>query len=287
MSRRAAALLLAVLAAAVAALLFVNRSGLPRFGRREPRPFLRVSPVPPAAVTAPPGATPAPAVETIRVTLFFPDQNGQLLHPEERDIPKPIAGAAFLGALFEELRKGPQHEGLMGAIPDKMHLRNAFLLPEGQAVLDLAVDSGLAFGSDEELTIVASLVDTTLQNVAETSRVRILVNGEPAETLGGHVDLTRPLLFIRSIVEPPGAPTPGAPTPGAPTPLPATPVSIETARSSPGLRPSGRGVERVMAGPPASGRRAPWPQPAARWASRAAASGPRASGRRAARRCCE
>ena len=78
-----------------------------------------------------------------------------------------------------------------------MQLRNAFLLPEGEAVLDLALDSGLTFGSDEELTIVGSLVDTTLHNVAETSRVRILINGEPAETLGGHVDLTRPLLFLK------------------------------------------------------------------------------------------
>ena len=93
-----------------------------------------------------------------------------------------------------------------------MHLRNAFLLPEGEAVVDFALDSGLTFGSDEELAIVASLVDTILQNVAETSRVRILINGEPAETLGGHVDLTRPLLFIRGIVAPPGAAEP-APTP--------------------------------------------------------------------------
>ena len=131
----------------------------------------------------------------MRVTLYFPDQNGQFLHPEERDIPKPAGGAAFLKALFAELQKGPAREGLMAAVPGKMQLRNAFLLPEGQAVLDLAVDAGLAFGSDEELTIVASLVDTTLQNVAETSRVRILVNGEPAETLGGHVDLTRPAAF--------------------------------------------------------------------------------------------
>ena len=46
-------------------------------------------------------------------------------------------------------------------------------------MLDLAVDSGLSFGSAEELTIVASLVDTVLQNVADTTRVRILVNGEP------------------------------------------------------------------------------------------------------------
>jgi spore germination protein GerM len=179
-----------------------------------PRPFLRVTPAVPAPVTPEPGATAPPAVETVRVTLYFPDQHGMLLFPEERDLPKPSAGPAFLKALFDELQKGPTREGLIAAIPDKMHLRNAFLLPEGEAVVDLAVDSGLTFGSEEELTIVASIVDTILQNVANTTRVRILVNGEPAETLGGHVDLTRPLLFIRSIVAPPGTPEPApAPTP--------------------------------------------------------------------------
>jgi len=52
-------------------------------------------------------------------------------------------------------------------------------------------------------TLIGALVNTTLHNVAETSRVRILVNGEPAETLGGHVDLTRPLLFLKDIVATP------------------------------------------------------------------------------------
>jgi len=221
MSRRAAVILLAVLAAAVAALVYVNREGLTGLRRRAPRAFLRVTPAPPVPVTAPPGTTPVPAVETIRVTLYFPDQNGLLLHAEERDIPKPSGGAAFLRALFAELQKGPTREGLMAVVPDKMQLRNAFLLPEGQAVLDLAVDAALTYGSDEELTIVASLVDTTLQNVAETSRVRILVNGEPAETLGGHVDLTRPLLFVRSVIEPPAGDAPG-PT-ATPTAPPANP----------------------------------------------------------------
>jgi hypothetical protein len=47
--------------------------------------------------------------------------------------------------------------------------------------------------------------------------VRILVNGEPAETLGGHVDLTRPLLYLRNAIEPAAAP-PAATTTPAPTP---------------------------------------------------------------------
>jgi len=218
MSRRAAAILLAALAAAVAALLLVHRADLPGLSRRVPRRFLRVTPLPPPP---PPAAgTPAvTAVESVRVTLFFPDAAG-MLHTEERDIPRPTAGSAYLRALFSELQKGPTGEGLVSPLPPKIQLRNAFLLREGEAVLDLAVDQGLAFGSDEELAIVGSLVDTTLQNVADTSRVRILVNGEPAETLGGHVDLTRPLLFMKHVVapEPAPAPAPAAPAAAAPTP---------------------------------------------------------------------
>jgi germination protein M len=213
MSRRAAAILLAILVVAVAALLLLGRGNLESLRRRAPRPFLRVSPAPAPVVSPAPGVTPAPVVETVRVTLYFPDANGALLHPEERDIPKPATGALFLRALFAELQKGPTREGLIGVIPPKMQLRNAFLLREGEAVLDLAIDSSLTFGSDEELSIVAALVDTTLQNVAETSHVRILVNGEPAETLGGHVDLTRSLLFLRNAIEPPGTTSDTTPVP--------------------------------------------------------------------------
>lgn len=218
MSRRAAAILLAVLVVAVAALLLLGRGNLAGLRRRAPRPFLRVTPAAAPPVSPAPGTTPPPVLETVRVTLYFPDAEGALLHPEERDIPRPATGALFLQALFAELQKGPTREGLMAVIPPKMQLRNAFLLHEGEAVLDLAVDSGLTFGSDEELAIVAALVDTTLQNVAETSRVRILVNGEPAETLGGHVDLTRPLLFLRNAIEPPPSGVPSDSSTPVPTP---------------------------------------------------------------------
>ena len=201
MNRRAAVLLLAVLALSVGGLMVWQAFRFSALGQRRPRPFLRVSPGLPAAQTpaAPAaGGPPAAPGQVVRVTLFFPTSAEAKLRREERDIARPSGPTAYLKALFAELQKGPKQAGLSGVLPDKLHLRNAFLLPEGQAVLDLAMDAGLAFGSDEEMTIVASLVDTVLQNVADTTRVRILVNGEPAETLGGHVDLTRPLLFIRS-----------------------------------------------------------------------------------------
>jgi hypothetical protein len=200
MTRRAAAILLGVLAAAVAGLLLWNYPRSGPAGRKPPRLF-RVSPAGPLATTPAPGLAPTPA-PTIRITLFFPGSEDGKLRPEERDIPRPSGGGAFLKALFEELHRGPRREGLLAALPEKVALRNAFLIAEGTVVLDLAVDSSLSFGSDEELSIVASLVDTTLQNVADTTRVRILVNGEPAETLGGHVDLTHPLLYLRDEVAP-------------------------------------------------------------------------------------
>jgi germination protein M len=205
MTRRAAAILLGALAVAVAALLWLSRPDSSFSGRRRFRLFLRVTPVPVPAVssaTPNPGIPAATAGQTVRVTLFFPAAEDGKLRAEERDIAKPSGGNAFLKSLFSELKRGPQRTGLIASLPEKIQLRNAFLLSNGLAVLDLAVDSGLSFGSDEELTIVAALVDTTLQNVADTNRVRILVNGEPAETLGGHVDLTRPLLYLRNEVAP-------------------------------------------------------------------------------------
>ena len=205
MTRRAAAVLLLLLAAAVGALILLNRpAGSGTGGRRPFRSFFRVTPapaLPPATIATPgPGTPPPTPAETVRVTLFFPGREDGKLRPEERDIPRPPGPGAFLKAIFAELQHGPRDAALFNPIPPRMQLRNAFLLSDGVAVLDLAMDSGLAFGTDDELAILATLVNTTLQNVADTTRVRILVNGEPAETLGGHLDLTRPLSYLRSEV---------------------------------------------------------------------------------------
>jgi germination protein M len=202
MTRRAAAILLLALLAAVGALVLVTRPRTVAAGGRRARAFLRVTPAPQAAVPAAGGTPVATPVQTVRITVFFPGGEDEKLHPEERDIARPASPEAYLKALFAEVQRGPTRPGLTAALPAKLQLRNAFLLPDGIAVLDLAVDAGLSFGSSEELAIVAALVDTVLQNVADTSRVRILVNGEPAETLGGHVDLTRPLPYLRNEVAP-------------------------------------------------------------------------------------
>ena len=202
MTRRAAAILLLVLAGAVVATVLLTRPRVAATGKRRGLSFLRVTPAPAAVSPAAAGTPAVTAVQTVRVTIFFPGKDDGKLHAEERDIAKPAGASAYLKALFAELKRGPTREGLVAALPVKIALRGAYLPADGVAVLDLAVDPPPALGSSEEVTIVAALVDTVLQNVAGTTRVRLLVNGEPAETLAGHVDLTRPLLYFRNEVAP-------------------------------------------------------------------------------------
>lgn len=202
MTRRAAAILLLVLAAAVVATVLLTRPRVAATGKRRGLSFLRVTPAPAAVSPAAAGTPAVTAVQTVRVTIFFPGKEDEKLHAEERDIAKPAGASAYLKALFAELKRGPTREALVAALPAKLALRGAYLPADGVAVLDLAIDPAPSLGSSEEVTIVAALVDTVLQNVSGTNRVRLLVNGEPAETLGGHVDLTRPLLYFRNEVAP-------------------------------------------------------------------------------------
>ena len=49
---------------------------------------------------------------------------------------------------------------------------------------------------------VYSLVQTVTTNFPDAKRVRVLVNGEPAETLGGHIWLGKSLQPMPLLVEP-------------------------------------------------------------------------------------
>ena len=74
-------------------------------------------------------------------------------------------------------------------------------------------------GSHEEDTAVQALAVTVAKNMTGVTRVILLVAGEPADTLAGHVDLAHPIApdFTRAVEEtprpafPPRPPTAAAP----------------------------------------------------------------------------
>ncbi|MGH9443948.1 MAG: GerMN domain-containing protein [Thermoanaerobaculia bacterium] len=191
---------IAVSAAAVALLfLLARREGS---ARSKGRPGEVVRPKESGPLKLGPGSPTPPAAENVRVTLFFPSKEDGLLRPEERDVEKPADAVGFARELMREEIAGPKDPRLAPALPEKFSLRNGFVPGNGQVVVDFDVDPSWArsAGSSEELAAVGAIVDTLLQNLAQTDRVRILVNGNPVETLAGHVDVSRPLPAMRDVV---------------------------------------------------------------------------------------
>jgi spore germination protein GerM len=129
------------------------------------------------------------------VTLYFegPDM---LLAAESRNVALPENHAGAMSAVVRELFKGSANTSIPRIFPADTVVRGAYLLPDGTAFVDLGgatLTSGWGTGTHEELMAAWSVVQTITTNFPETKRVRILINGTPAETLAGHIDIGRAL----------------------------------------------------------------------------------------------
>lgn len=153
-----------------------------------------------AAVTEPP-PTPRPdqplpplSELPLEVTLYFAGDDGRL-RTEKRQIrpdgPVSLRARRAVQALLE----GPRGD-LIATMPEETALREIYLTPDGTAFVDLnaAFEQGLMQGSEQALLAVRSLINTITANFSEVRRVQILVEGEEVRDLGGHLDLSRPLL---------------------------------------------------------------------------------------------
>ena len=136
------------------------------------------------------------------VTLYYQGLD-MLLGPEQRNVALPENPAAAMPAVVRELIKPPATPNRARSFPRDTVVRAAYLLPDGTAFVDLGgptLTQGWGTGSHEELIAVYAVVQTVTANFPEAKRVRILVNGEPAETLAGHVNIARSLAPVPSLV---------------------------------------------------------------------------------------
>lgn len=139
------------------------------------------------------------------VTLYFLSESGRL-SPEKRAIPPEGTLDAQARRVIEELMKGPVGP-LARVLPIGTGLRSIYLRPDGAAYVDfdMGFSRGLAGGSEDGLTAIWSVTDTLAANFPEVTHVKILVEGEEVRDLGGHLDLSRPLVPDMTLVEePPG-----------------------------------------------------------------------------------
>jgi spore germination protein GerM len=167
----------------------------------------------PDEANPPPAEPEAPEVaRRISVRLYFeaPDREGLL--PEEREVAFTSDLAQQLRTVVEELAKGST-TGLLPTLPAGTRVLEVFVQARGVAYVDLSSEAstGLPGGSKAELLTVYSVVNTIVTNFPAVSRVRIVVDDRPVASLGGHVDVSRPLPPDMTLV---ALPTP-APSPAA------------------------------------------------------------------------
>jgi spore germination protein GerM len=143
---------------------------------------------------APPPEEEITEAEKVRtVTLYFGSADGSSLVHEVRTLPSQEKPLDNLRKLVEALIAGPREDGI-GAIPASVRLRGVFL-HEKTAVIDFSgeIVGDFSGGSTSEYILISSLVQTICGNVPQVEAVRILVQGEEVETIGGHISVAKPL----------------------------------------------------------------------------------------------
>ena len=136
----------------------------------------------------------APAVKPIEqytATLYVPAEGNlaAAVASVRREFDPQLLAREAAAAVFASDRGGKS------AVLKDLKLRALYLDAAGTAYLDLAPvvpgQKDIRASVQEELLAVYSLVNTVAQNVPEVHQVRILLDGREAQTLAGHIDLSR------------------------------------------------------------------------------------------------
>jgi spore germination protein GerM len=165
----------------------------------------------PPDMASPAADSAASAARRISVRLYFEAADRDGLLPEERALTFSSDLAQQIRTVIEELALGPQTAGLVATLPAGTRVQEVFVQAHGVACVSLSsqASTGLPGGSRAELLTVYSIVNTVVTNFPAVRRVQLVVGDQPLTSLGGHVDLSRPLAPDMTLValEPLAAPS--------------------------------------------------------------------------------
>ena len=166
-------------------------------------------------VVAPPISTPTDVVASAQVfwlSATEPDRLAAVTVQLPLSADRVERAKQLIGALIANPPTPAQRTLPVGAT-----LLSFYILPDGTAVADFsdALASEMPSGILSEWMAVNSIVQTLAANMPGITRLKILVHGQEAETLAGHIDISG---FFDLRAQP--ATAPGTATPAA-TPAPA------------------------------------------------------------------
>lgn len=128
------------------------------------------------------------------VYVYFADAKNKFLIGEERSGVVPDDPVSFCRLIIEDLIKGPR-SNLTVTLPPKIGLRAVYITPDKTAYVDFTEEIATEHsgGVASELMTIYSIVNSLILNVSDVDQVKILIEGEEAETLAGHIDIRFPI----------------------------------------------------------------------------------------------
>jgi len=141
--------------------------------------------------------------ETRVVKLYFSVSKEDYLFPQERKIISSSEVTSQAKAILGELINGPTSSSLLvTTIPPKTQVRAVYVKDKCIYVdFSSALQEKHPGGSSGELLTVYSIVNSLIDNLPSQSEVQILIEGKPANTLAGHIDIRKPLSMNLDLVK--------------------------------------------------------------------------------------
>ncbi|VFQ45703.1 GerMN domain-containing protein [Desulfoluna butyratoxydans] len=125
--------------------------------------------------------------------LYFAQRDGRFLTSEERTVSTTKDPWQLSQKIIAALIDGPER-GSARTLPATTRLRALYITDPKVAVVDFSREiREEPMGAASELLTVYSVVNSLAVNIPEIDAVRILIEGERAETLAGHIDISEPL----------------------------------------------------------------------------------------------
>ncbi|MCF6461973.1 GerMN domain-containing protein [Clostridium sp. Cult1] len=138
---------------------------------------------------------PTPSTDEVEITLYFAnkeyvetgDESLEKLIPEKRTVE--YGDISLEERVVKELMKGPDSDELSTVIPSNVKLLGVEV-SDGTAFVNFAGE-GLYGGSMQEDFTISQIVNSLVE-LDDVERVQFLIDGQKAETLMGHIEISEP-----------------------------------------------------------------------------------------------
>lgn len=143
--------------------------------------------------------------ERRKVVVFLPAGEANRVYLAPTTVKTEAKGGALDIAVRALLEAGEEGGRAAGLIPDGTRLRRPVSVDGDTVTVDLTREfvDNFSGGSDQEALTLNAIVHTVVRNSGgEVRKARILVEGETAESLGGHFDLTEPVEADSTLLKP-------------------------------------------------------------------------------------